>query len=804
MERRVVKQQTRVSIGERELTVSNLDKVLFPEAGFTKGQLLDYYAKVAPVMLPHIEDRPVTLRRFPHGVDDESFYAKNVPPKAPDWVQTVVVPTREGGADITYPVISDVATLVWAANLGAIEFHVPLWRVGRRRTLPAPPDLIVFDLDPGDRTTVVECSQVALMIADRLNEQGFDCRAKTSGSKGMQVYAELTGRPTWEKSRAQARGLAELLEREHPDVVTSKMKKELRSGKVLIDWSQNHRSKTTIGAYSVRGRPRPTVSTPVTWEEVRRCAQSGDPSTLEFTTADVLVRMEEHGDLFSSSPQPQAPDQSPRAKQKAPSRRAAKADRDAPLRLYRSKRDPSKTPEPMGGEPLGRESADPIFVVQEHHARGLHWDFRLEHDGVLVSWALPKGVPEDPQTNHLAIHTEDHPLSYASFEGDIPRGEYGGGTVQITDRGTFEIEKWRESEIMVRLHGSRFSGRYVLFPTGGNKWMIHCMEPTSADRPPLPKRVRPMLATLGTLPADDVGWAYEIKWDGMRVIVFVEDGQVRLQSRNDKDLTAAFPEFQSIGTFLGSRSCVLDGEIVVMGDDGKPDFGRLQHRIHLTNANAIKIQAAESPATCVVFDLLHLDGQSLFDLTYDERRRKLEALKLSGASVATADSYRDVKGAEVLRATREADLEGIVAKRRDGRYVQGERGNEWIKIKNERMQEVVIGGWTEGNGERGGSIGALLLGLPEAAGLRFVGKVGTGFSDQDRRSLLDLLGRSVTKKNPFNPPDIGEKTPHHFVRPIHVGEVRFSEWTSAGRLRHPSWRGLRSDKKAADVTLEER
>jgi bifunctional non-homologous end joining protein LigD len=745
--------------------------------------------------LPHIDDRPVTLRRYPHGVDGESFYAKHVPPKSPGWVRTVAVPTSDD-EEIVYPVISEVATLVWAANLGAIEFHVPLWRVGRRRTLPAPPDQIVFDLDPGDGTSIVECSAVAVMIAERLKDQGLDCRAKTSGSKGMQVYADLSGKPTWERSRAQARGLAEVLEHEHPDLVTSKMRKALRNGKVLIDWSQNHRSKTTIGVYSVRARPRPTVSTPVTWDEVERCAQSGDPTTLEFTTADVLARIEAFGDLFDS---PAAP--APAQAAPAPARGAATVDNHPALHVYRSKRDPSKTPEPMGGETPHGGGADPIFVVQEHHARALHWDFRLEHDGVLVSWALPKGVPEDPHTNHLAVHTEDHPLAYATFEGEIPRGAYGAGSVRITDTGTFAIEKWRASEIMVRLEGSRFRGRYVLFPTDGKKWMIHRMDPARHPQP-LPKGIRPMLATPGRLPADDDGWAYEIKWDGVRVIAYVEGGQVRLQSRNDKDLTAAFPEFQTVGRFFGSRPGVLDGELVVIGDDGKPDFGRLQHRLHLTKANAIAQLAADSPATYVVFDLLYLGGQPLFDLPYDERRRQLESLGLSGASVVTADSYRDVTGAEVLRATQEAGLEGVVAKRRDGRYVPGDRSNGWIKIKNVRTQEVVIGGWTEGSGGREGSLGALLLGLPEATGLRFVGKVGTGFSEQDRSDLLDLLGRSVTEKNPFNPPDIGEKAPHHFVRPINVGEVRFSEWTSAGRLRHPSWRGLRSDKKAADVTLE--
>jgi bifunctional non-homologous end joining protein LigD len=288
-----------VTVGERELTVSNLDKVLFPESAFTKGQLLDYYAKVAPVMLPHVTDRPLTMKRYPDGVGGKFFYEKHVPSHAPDWVHTVEVPTREGGREVEYAVVCDLPSLVWAANLGTIEFHVPLWRVGRRRRLPAPPDFMVFDLDPGEGTTLVECCQVALLIDENLQQQGLTSRVKTSGSKGLQVYASLGGKPSWDASRAGAHDMALALERENPALVTSKMRKTLRRNKILIDWSQNHPAKTTIAAYSVRARPQPSVSTPVTWKEVQRCVKSGDPTTLEFTTTDVLVRIEKHGDLFS-------------------------------------------------------------------------------------------------------------------------------------------------------------------------------------------------------------------------------------------------------------------------------------------------------------------------------------------------------------------------------------------------------------------------------------------------------------------------------------------------------------------------
>jgi bifunctional non-homologous end joining protein LigD len=457
----------------------------------------------------------------------------------------------------------------------------------------------------------------------------------------------------------------------------------------------------------------------------------------------------------------------------------------------------------MGGGP--EPGADrPTFVIQEHHARALHWDFRLEHDGVLVSWALPKGLPLDPGRNHLAVHTEDHPLAYGSFEGDIPAGEYGGGRVSLWDRGHFELEKWRDDEVMVVLHGARAEGRYVLFPTKGRNWMIHRMDPAPAGFAPLPTSVKPMLAVAGALPADDRGWAYEIKWDGIRAIVFVEGGRIRVQSRNGRDITGQFPELHGLGASLGARSAVLDGEIVSLGEDGRPDFNRLQHRLQLAKPGEIRRRSADEPANLVIFDVLYLDGASLLGETYDARRDRLESLHLAGPGFATADSFRDRPGRDVLQATAEVGLEGVVAKRRDSHYRPGRREPQWVKVKNVRTQEVVVGGWTEGQGERSGSLGALLLGIPEGKGLRYVGKVGTGFSAADRRALLQRFQPLAARTSPFTTTLARREVtaPVHFLRPEVVGEVRYSEWTPDGRLRHPTWRGLRTDKGWTEVVAE--
>jgi bifunctional non-homologous end joining protein LigD len=477
------------------------------------------------------------------------------------------------------------------------------------------------------------------------------------------------------------------------------------------------------------------------------------------------------------------------------------ASKSGDLSAYRAKRDPHKTSEPMGKRP-SRSRAGKRFVIQEHQARSLHWDLRLERDGVLASWALPKGLPEAPDHNHLAVHTEDHPIEYATFEGDIPRGEYGAGHMSIWDSGRYDVEKWTETEVKFTLYGTRARGSFVLFQTKDRNWMIHRHGPSSrAD--PLPSSLKPMLAVAGKMPADSDRRAFEIKWDGIRAMLYVEGGRVRAVSRNDLDLSQSFPELAEIGKFLGMITCILDGEIVAIGEDGRPSFSRLQYRMHVANQREARLRAVTHPITFVAFDVLYLDGHLLLESSYDERRAKLESLELAGDGFITTESFRDVSGQDVLDAAIANGLEGIVAKRRDSPYRPGRRHADWVKVKSFRTQEVVIGGWSTGQGERARDLGALLLGVPDEGQLRYVGKVGTGFSAGDRRALLDELAPLASEQSPF---DRGlsarEAAAAHFVRPVLVGEVSFGEWTTARRLRHPVWRGLRQDKEPHEVVVE--
>jgi bifunctional non-homologous end joining protein LigD len=481
-------------------------------------------------------------------------------------------------------------------------------------------------------------------------------------------------------------------------------------------------------------------------------------------------------------------------------------DPPAKLTVYRAKRDSKKTPEPMGkpAKSVAKKKPPlPTFVIQEHHARALHWDFRLERDGVLVSWALPKGLPMDPETNHLAVHVEDHPFEYGKFEGTIPKGEYGAGQVTIWDHGTYETEKWRTDEVMVVLHGKRASGRYVLFPTGDKNWMIHRMDPAPAYFEAMPEHVKPMLAMAGELPKKDTGWAYEFKWDGVRALVYVDGGRVRAFTRNDKSLLSTFPELRDIGRHLGSRSAILDGEIVALDKDNRPNFSTLSRRLHVTSKSEIEKLKTSTPASFFAFDLLFLEGRSIVELPYDERRAALESLKLQGESFATPPSITNTAGSTVLEIARDRGLEGVVIKRRRSRYSPGSRSGDWIKVKNFFIQEVVIGGWTEGKGERDGSLGALLMGIPTEKGLDYIGKVGTGFTAATRKDILARLKPLARKSTPFSAPLSRTETAlAHFVRPTIVGEVQFAEWTNDGHLRQPSWRGLRKDKSAREVIRE--
>lgn len=808
-----------VSVGGHRLKLTNLGKVLYPETGTTKAEVIHYYSSIADALIPHARNRPVTRKRWVEGVGTDAkpgtvFFEKNLPTSAPSWI--VRRDIQHSDHVNTYPLANDLATLVWLAQQASLELHVPQWRFGRGGERQNP-DRLVLDLDPGDGAGLPECVEVAKLVRGVVEGMGLELFPVTSGSKGIHLYAPLDGAWTTQQVSDVAHELARALEADHPDLVVSDMKKTLRTGKVLLDWSQNNGNKTTIVPYSLRGRMRPTVAAPRTWDELLA------PGLRQLEFDDVLARVARDGDPAE-----------------ALEREVWHSETDELLAEYRSMRDGAKTPEPMGG---GVRGAGNSFVIQEHHATALHYDFRLERDGVLVSWAVPKGVPTQAGKNHLAVHTEDHPLEYGQFEGEIPKGEYGAGKVTIWDRGSYDVEKWRDDEVIFTIHGEKHgSSRLALIQTEGKNWLLHYMKDQQSvdwDDPESiaaskarsatggswkrvgaePRRglkrgktvvggrtnatgtVHPMLATL----ADDTfaggdDWVFELKWDGYRAIASIRDGVLDLRSRNGLDFAATYPELQAIVDAVDGDA-VVDGEIVALDERGRPSFQRLQTRSGITNPRDVERARKVQGVVFFAFDLLEHGGRSLTARPYSERRAALrDAVRDTDLVRMPPDAGRDLDAA--IATSRELGLEGVMAKRVDSPYRLGRRSRDWLKLKHTLAQEVVVAGWRPGNGARADTVGSLLLGVPDGDRLRYVGRVGSGFTDRDLTELRARLDRLARQTSPLIGVPPADAADAHWVTPRLVGEVGYAERTSDGRLRAPTWRGWRPDKSPDDVRWE--
>lgn len=532
---------------------------------------------------------------------------------------------------------------------------------------------------------------------------------------------------------------------------------------------------------------------------------------------------------------------------------------DDKLNKYKSKRDFDVTPEPQGD--VSEEHSLPIFVIQKHDASRLHYDLRLEVGGVLKSWAVPKGPSTDPAVKRLAVATEDHPMEYADFEGVIPKGEYGGGAVIVWDTGVyrnltekkgvpFTMEKGLEhGHVKVWLEGKKLRGAFSInrFISDGKQeqWLLvkakdeaagpkldfvkkrpesvltgrtveevlaedagkdgksmaaHIADEIS-DAPvtSMPGAVEPMLATLSKLPGDQSNYGFEFKWDGIRIIAYWNGRTLRLDSRNGLDVTFRWPELKGLGELIGETPVILDGELVAIDQKGKISFSLLAKRMRLAKKPSVTIMR-DVPISYMIFDVLHLGAKNLMNLPYASRRAVLDKLNLTGDWWKTPP-YHPNAGDELLKVAVDNEIEGIIAKKIDSPYLPGKRSGEWLKIKTINRQELVIGGWIPLKGVRERGVGALLTGYYDSEGkLRFAGKVGTGYKDTDRQELRKLLETLERKSSPFA--DTLKYTDSIYAKPNLVAEFEYREWTPQGRLRHPSFKGLRDDKSAEEVVME--
>jgi bifunctional non-homologous end joining protein LigD len=841
-----------------EITVSRAEKILYPGGKFTKANVVDYYRRVAPYLLPHFRNRPVTLKRYPDGVFGEAFYEKDAPGFTPGWVKTFPVPRHEGGPDINYILINDPRTLIWTASIAALELHPFLHCVPHIER----PTHIVFDLDPGETANVLSCAEVSFLLRDVLTKLRLKSFAKVSGSKGIQVYVPLNTTVTYDQTQSFARATAQLLEKKHPDKIVADMAKNLRVGKVFIDWSQNADFKTTVGVYSLRAkRPKPYVSMPIRWNELANALKKCDAALLDFEPDKALHRLKRVGDLFAPLR---------KLKQKLPKEFASTALREhrgshgvtRPTRSrriakslsdYDAKRHFAVTTEPAPHTPTrSAQGSRRRFVVQKHAASHLHYDLRLEMHDVLKSWAVPKGVPLKANEVHSAFETEDHPVDYLEFEGVIPRGEYGAGTVLVWDIGTYEVIEgnyWK-GRLSVFLNGKKLRGQWTLERTGNDngktKWILRNTEGNaktiSANRrdlsalssrtmeqiadtnqrgvstrsqpnksrqsetkrakrssTPAPRFIKPMKATAVTQLPEDDEWIYEVKWDGYRALGLKHGQNARLLSLKDKDLTSDFPAVAEAVRSIGADTATIDGEIVAIDSKGCPSFQALQNRASL---------GKEWQVVYYAFDLLNFEGEDWTNKPLHERKEKLRAI-LEGSHVRYNANLSGSPEA-ILQTIQSAGLEGIVAKKRDSFYRAGTRVTTWLKYKINKAQEFVIGGYKPD----AGSFQSILVGYHEAKKLVFAGKVRQGFNPYVRAKVYEAMRPWLTSKCPFaNLPS--SRTSHFgegitteemkelcWLQPKLVAQISFTEWTNYGLLRHATFERLRDDKEAHSVVRE--
>ena len=838
-------------LGQHNIRLSNPDKVLYPRTGFTKRQVVEYYIAVARYLLPHLEDRPVTMKRYPEGTKGRHFYEKDAPTFTPDWVKTFPVPRRAGGPAIKYIVINDVATLAWCATLANLEIHPFLHRVPR---LDAP-TVVVFDLDPGEGTDVILCAQVALLLRQALAGVDLQAFPKVSGSKGIQLHVPLNTPVTYEETSRFALATARAIERDRPRLVVTDMAKTKRAGKVFIDWSQNSDYKTTVAVYSLRAkRDEPFVSMPVRWAELERASANRDADSLYFTPAVALQRLADVGDLFAPVL---------RLKQHLPSAAEGprKSERARPASrvfdAYHARRNFAKTLEPAAGTPRrSRQGGRRRFVIQKHAARQLHYDFRLEMQDVLKSWAVPKGIPRKSDERRLAMATEDHPIEYLDFEGTIPQGQYGGGTVMVWDIGTYDIMEgnYYKGDVLVSLSGKKLSGVWHLRRDDARKWWLvkvagegnsghrrrqaedvsvltgRTIEQIAMDndrqwhshrsgdrqhssvRSDVPQEaldlsalpsgavqfVEPMRPELVTALPEGAQWSYEPKLDGYRALALKNRTNVKLLSRNNKALNERFPAIVAALRRL-PEDTMIDGEIVALNEAGRAAFNVLQNQ---RNGSSVYYYA---------FDVLMYRGRRLLGLPLQQRRKALATAASGIGDPVRVAVTLDASPAELIAAAKQFGLEGVVAKRLDSAYHPGRARGAWVKYRVSPGQEFVIGGYLPGPRV----FDALLVGYYVDSALLFVAKLRNGFTPNAKTEVAARFKGLVSTRCPFaNLPErknarrglalTAEAMKRcRWLKPHLVAQVEFTEWTSNGHLRHAKFVTLRNDKVPRDVVRED-
>jgi DNA ligase D-like protein (predicted polymerase)/DNA ligase D-like protein (predicted ligase)/DNA ligase D-like protein (predicted 3'-phosphoesterase) len=762
-------------VGRRQLELSNLDKVLFPNDSILKAELIEYYLRIAPTILRHIRGRALSLVRYPDGIYGESFFQKNRPDWAPDWIEYVTL-GRDKPKD--YVLASEDAALVWLANLACIEIH----QLHSRVPATSEPDYMVFDIDPPEGASFRDIVGIALSLRTYLQTFAYTPFVKTSGKKGIHVVVPIEPRWPFDRVFEVISEVAKPFVADNSADLTLKIQKNARQGKVLLDIYRNRHSQSIVSPYSVRAADGAPVSMPLTWEQIEAL---DDPR--EHNISTVLDSVLQVGDAWEGMAAFAVPlhterEEGERKVTVLPESRVHKTPQQ--LEEYARKRTFAKTPEPG---PAVAEAEGRSFVVHRHHASHLHYDLRLEQDGTLKSWAVPRGLPPRPGIKRLAVSVEDHPVEYLTFEGQIPKGQYGAGPMWIYAIGRYEVTKEKKDGFYFRLHSPQLTADYRIYRTRDKEWLLERLDAPQVDytRTFIP----PMLAESRPDVPKDGYYFYEMKWDGIRAMVSLDEGELTIRSRSGKDITPHFPELNTPETF-NATSGLFDGEIVCLRANGHPDFRTVMGRIHAAGEARILKASRQNPAFCYLFDVVYLDGRPVAHEPLVRRREWLRDAIRSGGAWRVNEIVDD--GHAFFQAVSEMGLEGIIAKDPDGKYVPGRRSDTWSKIKVRNATECVILGYTAGKGDRAALFGALHIGEVVDDELVYRGKVGTGFDTKTMAAIVGYL-QPVDRVKRFideKPPDDKETT---WLAPTRWCEVQYASLTQNGTYREPVFLRLRPD-----------
>lgn len=762
-----------VTIGKRKIELSNLDKVLFPEDGVVKAEVIEYYLKIAPTLLNHVKGRALTLIRYPDGIHGESFYQKNRPEWAPDWLEFVKLGKEEKK---DYIVATEPASLVWLANLASLELH----QLHSRKPNYEFPDYLVFDMDPPEGYTFKKLIPVALKLKEAIEGYGYTPFVKTTGGKGIHICCPLEPKFDFHTVFEAAQLIAKPFVESTASETTLHIKKDARKGRILIDIYRMRSGQSIVSPYSLRGRVGAPVSMPLTWEELK---QVTDPR--EFNIRNALDKVLKDGDAWEGM-DAYAVEIHTQRKQKTVRKLPPSAKHKSPEQLerYSKKRDFAKTPEPKGNL---AEGAGSRFVVHRHHASHLHYDLRLEQDGVLKSWAVPRGLPPAPGVKRLAVQTEDHPMEYLVFDGKIPKGQYGGGDMWIYASGRYQITKDKKDGFYFRLTSKEVTGEYRIYKIKEKEWLFERVDIPQIDY--LHGIIEPMLSEVALKPPKSADFIYEVKWDGIRAMISLEDGKIQIRTRNQRDVTAQFPELLAADKAFRATNGLFDAEIVCL-THGKPEFRKVINRLATTGETNIQKLSRSHPVHCYIFDCLYLDGRSLVNEPLLKRREWIRDAVKTESAYRISEFVED--GASLFKAAQEHELEGIMAKNKNSKYLPGRRSDEWLKIKVRQTAECLIIGYTAGKGNRGETFGALHIAEKVEGKLQYRGKVGSGFDDALMKEIFTELKKISPAKKAVSNKVLDEKSTTWITPQLWV-EVSFSRITPDQMFREPVFVRLRLD-----------